>query len=166
MFEAGLCGRCMRTFTHAVFALWFGGVTFYALFVIPAGRRVLGSHTAQGFVTREVSIAMQWVGAIAIALLWVDWQRTVRGRRQGKRALLALLALTLLQAVQFVLHPWLDALLDAGAKHVVDASGFYLRHRVYLLTTAALFIVAAWYLHSVLLAAIPRPAYDAGHEQR
>ncbi len=52
-------------------AFWFGGLTFYAVLVIPTGAKVLGSHTEQGFVTQQVTNWLNLVGAMGtIILAW------------------------------------------------------------------------------------------------
>src|SRR5262245_62510583 len=52
-------------------ALWWGGLTFYALFVVPTGVDVLGSETGQGFITQRVSSIINLCGILALIVLLV-----------------------------------------------------------------------------------------------
>src|SRR5262249_17618726 len=49
--------------------LWQGGFTFYAAVVVPIGMDELGSHTAQGVITRRVAPVINLAGLAALALL-------------------------------------------------------------------------------------------------
>src|SRR5437867_2876625 len=49
-------------------AVWLGGLTFYALIVIPSGAAVVGD-TTQGFVTQRVTGWLNWMGVVALAAL-------------------------------------------------------------------------------------------------
>ncbi len=110
--------------------LWWGGLTFYSLVVVPIGSEVFGT-TAQGFVTQRVT---HWLNGIGlITLVFLLWNLTAVRRR-------LLIATWLLMAGCLaglvVLHGSLDALLDPQSQSVYDAERFYNLHRVYLLVTA------------------------------
>src|SRR5579863_9440425 len=97
----------MRTLvprTLTVFALmaWQGGFLFYAAFVVRIGQGVLGSHFAQGMITQQVTVALNGVGAAALALMVVDALRADRLRR----ALWG--AMALLLGALFLLHRRMD----------------------------------------------------------
>lgn len=127
----GLPARLVRLSTRAVLALWWGGLTFYALVVVPIGAEVLGNHTEQGFITQRVSQWLNALGALAAVL-------TLPGaiRRRATLVRLAWLLMAAAQGMLFVLHPWLDRYLDARAHEVLEAGAFYALHRGYLLVTA------------------------------
>src|SRR5258707_15304973 len=50
-----------RGLALAAFAVWLGGLTFYALVVVPVGTQVLGGPVAQGFVTQAVTVRLNFV---------------------------------------------------------------------------------------------------------
>ena len=113
----------------AALGLWQGGFTFYAAFVVPAGTRILGSAAAQGFITREVAVALNWVGVVALAVCLLE------ARDRGRFA--AWLVMALLHAALFTLHPRLDGLLDPATESVINRPASYGWHRVYLWASAA-----------------------------
>jgi hypothetical protein len=57
-----------------LWAAWWGGLTFYALVVVPIGTELLGS-VEQGFVTQRVTLWHNWLGVvIALALAAEAWR--------------------------------------------------------------------------------------------
>lgn len=110
---------------------WQGGFVFYGAVVVPVGSDVLGSHQAQGWVTREVSNYLNLAG-IAALLVW-GWDiamDSATGRRWMRRGPWAFLSLTL--GLQFWLHVRLDALLVPESFRVLDSLQFRVLHRWYL----------------------------------
>ncbi|MEP6859203.1 MAG: hypothetical protein ABJE66_01185 [Deltaproteobacteria bacterium] len=133
-----------------LFAIWWGGFTFYAAVVVPTGQRVLGSATAQGFVTQPVSNWINIIGAVVIAgSCW----NMVSARRNAslpvRRALVISWAvLAIAEVVLVVLHPRIDAMLDTTTRSIaVDRSVFYAMHRGYLLVATAQWLAAT--VHAV-----------------
>jgi hypothetical protein len=121
---------------------WLGGFTFYAAVVVPVGTEVLGSAFEQGWITRRVTNWLNVAGAVALAS-WA-WDLAAEPAptrmRQRLRWLLWLL-LVLALAVLVALHPWMDALLDAGAWND-NHDTFRTVHRVYLWLSSAQWAVA------------------------
>src|SRR2546423_10638475 len=78
--------RLMRRFlVIAALMLWQGGFTFYAAVVVPIGMDELGSHTAQGFLTRRVAPFINLAGLLALlpliaAVLCTRADRALRSR--------------------------------------------------------------------------------------
>jgi hypothetical protein len=115
----GLLTVPRRFLVLAALMFWQGGFTFYASVVVPIGQEVLGSHTAQGFITREVTQYLNLSGAVALLVLGLEllagrhescWGRRVRRLSWlGMAATLAALAW---------LHPHLDALLDVDTQEI------------------------------------------------
>jgi hypothetical protein len=106
-------------------ALWLGGFTFYALVVVPHGGEVRGGSLEQGFVTRLVTVDLNWIGLGALAiLLW-----NVLAQR-GKLLTATWLGILLTQLALFAIHPRLDAMLDPTTYDV--ASDFHFLHEIYL----------------------------------
>jgi hypothetical protein len=127
-----------RFIVLAVVAVWLGGFTFYAAFVIKIAQRVLGSHLRVGFITQEVTRVMNFWGIAALALLAIDsliaWRRSHRATRW-----LAALTWTAMAGgltALLALHPTLDRMMDPVAKQVTD-DGFYNLHRLYLIIATA-----------------------------
>jgi hypothetical protein len=125
----------------ALFALWWGGITFYALVVVPIGTDLIGS-TEQGFITQRVT---WWHNCLAVAMsgyvVLVAWRR-----RQVKCWVLAM-ALVVITGALWVVHGELSGLLDVEQRSV--PTSFYARHAIYLwLTTAEWLIglVVGWAL--------------------
>ena len=122
-----------------LFAVWFGGFTFYALVVVPTGHHVLRSKVRQGFITQQVTNKLNVLGAITlVALAWqVVAVRRAKSRRWFRVASISWMALAVTLAVLFWLHPQLDALLDPTARSVMDDEKFYALHRWYLIVATA-----------------------------
>ena len=125
-------------FTAAV-AFWLGGFTFYGSIVIPAGMAVLGSHLKQGFITQEVTHWLNVSGAIAIPVMLWNMIAIWRDRGGILRFLLAATWVVMAGVLigLFVLHPYLDRLLDIHAKTILDYDRFDALHRAYLLGATA-----------------------------
>jgi hypothetical protein len=148
-----------RGLAFVAFAVWLGGLTFYALVVVPVGTQVLGGPVAQGFVTQAVTVRLNLVALAALAAL--AWNAFVlRERRPIVGTWAVMLAA---QAVLFALHPSLDRLLDPATRTVVDHARFYATHRGYLLVTTAQWI--AGFVHMGLVLAAWRAA-DRGERPR
>jgi hypothetical protein len=132
-------------------SLWIGGITFYGAVVVPVGARVLGSATAQGFVTQAVTVRLNMIALVALAAL--AWNAVLAPRERRTPLGVTWLVMLLAQVALFILHPYVGALLDAATHQVTDHDAFYARHRIYLLVTAAQwlacvvhagFVLAAW----------------------
>lgn len=135
-------------------AIWLGGLTLYALVAIPAAHEVLGSHTRAGFITQSVTRGINAIGCVALAVLLAN---AVADWRSGKRLCRLLEAgswgvMAVAQAALFVVHGWLDAMLDPKAREVIDPQDFYRTHEVYLIVTAAQWGAGLLYLGCALAA--------------
>jgi hypothetical protein len=118
-----------RTFLTLLFAAWWGGLTFYAIVVVPIGSEQIGS-ASQGFITQGVTV---WhnglLTAMTVCVLAEAW-------RSKNRWLLAVGAgMVLIDAALLIEHSQLSGMLDFGQRTVTV--GFYERHAVYLWLTAA-----------------------------
>jgi hypothetical protein len=147
----------LRVVVALLFAVWWGGFTFYAAVVVPIGVQVLGSATAQGFVTQPVSDRLNVLGAVVIALLC--WNM-IAARRDSSPRLRRILVIswTVLAAAQlalFVLHTRLDGMLDLTTRSIAaDHAVFYTAHRVYLLVATAQWLAAIVHAIAVGLAVV------------
>ena len=127
-----------RILATLLLALWFGGFTFYALVVVPTGHQVLGSKVRQGLITQLVTQRLNALAGVTLAaLLWQLVASRGAGGSTGSRRVAwiswAVLAVSL--AALVLLHPLMDALLDAPRRVVLDDDRFYSLHRVYLIVS-------------------------------
>ncbi len=132
-----------RFVTLVAFAFWQGGFAFYTGVVVPVGTGVLGSATAQGFVTRQVTIWMNVAGAVAVPIFLWDAAAT-RSFRCSRIALSLLLAAGVITLA--LMHPRIDALLDPVGERVLDRHEFMPLHRTYLWISTAHWAVGVVYL--------------------
>lgn len=135
--------RFVATFS---FTIWLGGLTFYALAVVPTGHQVLRSKVRQGFITQRVTQKLNWIGAVTMLLLMAEV--VARRERSGwwRTGCASWLAMSGLLVALFQLHPHLDALLDESSRAVVDDDRFYALHRIYLLLTTVQWLAGAVHL--------------------
>jgi hypothetical protein len=122
------------------FALWWGGLTFYALVVVPVGTTVLDSAVAQGAVTQTVTVWLNRIGWLTLgAMVW----DTTHGPTRGRWGILVLLVV-----IQFALlgvHARLDDLFQTQHREVLDPVAFRWWHITYLwLTTLQWLGGVAW----------------------
>lgn len=151
----GLARGALRWLSLTALAVWLGGFTFYAGVVIPLLHDEFDPIQVAP-VTRQATDTLNLIGAVALALCWLDWglnpARSGRGhRREG--LLLALDVALLLGLV--AVHRVLDQKLDASS-----FSGFYPWHRLYLQLSTA-----QWFVNLALLAVrspglVPAPRAD------
>lgn len=118
-----------------LFAVWFGGFTFYSVVVVPTGHRVLRNKVRQGFITQQVTNKLNALGVVTlVALAWqVVAVRRAKSRRWFRVAAISWTALAVTLAALLWLHPQMDALLDPVARSVADDDKFYALHRWYLI---------------------------------
>lgn len=122
-----------RTLVMLALVFWLGGFTFYSAVVIPTGARVLGGHSVQSEVTRQLVPVAHLAGAVALLLLLLDNLR--RGWVRVGLVLAALLAL----AAQVVLAGRIEAVADRLPD---EYPAFYQWHRAYLLVSTGQWLVA------------------------
>ena len=108
--------------------IWWGGLCFYAVVVVPIGTEVIGG-VEQGFITQRVT---QWHNAITgfflVGLL-------VEASRRRSRALWTVgAALTIIEIGLIVWHARLTSMMDFQQQTV--PSHFYREHATYLWITA------------------------------
>jgi hypothetical protein len=129
-------------------ALWWGGFTFYSVFVVHTGHFVLKSKLRQGFITQLVTKELNWLAVLTLAVVLWD---IYLSHREGVSARLirfawaswGIMAVCLL--VLFILHPDMDALLDGETRTVIDDDKFYRLHDWYLIVSTIEWL-AAWSL--------------------
>jgi hypothetical protein len=133
-----------------VFALmvWLGGFTVYGAVVVPIGRNVLGPHSQQTIITRQVTNYLNLIGGVALLpLLW----ETAAGRdpstRRRRRRWAAWGGLALTLVLLAGLHVYLDQLLGgAESTDAADHDAFGLAHRAYLIVGTVQWVCGLLYL--------------------
>ncbi len=116
-----------QVFLLLTFAVWWGGLTFYAAIVVPIGSERVGA-TEQGFITQQVT---QWHNALLIAMTMC---LLVEAWRQKRWQLWAIASgLVVIGAALFVQHMQLTDMMDFDDRSV--AEDFYSHHAIYLWLT-------------------------------
>lgn len=124
-----------------LWALWWGGLSFYAIVVVPIGTEQIGS-VAQGFITQRVT---QWHNLLCILMtlsLAIEAYRTTNGFLWAGCGTLGVLTALLLAG-----HALLTQQMDFRAETV--PANFYSKHAIYLWLTAAEWcvgLVLPWFL--------------------
>ena len=115
-----------------IWGTWWGGLTFYAVVVVPIGTSDLGS-VEQGFVTQQVTIAHNWLSVLFIlCLIFESFNR-------NSRYLFGLgIALSILTFELFRWHGHLSSMMNFQERTV--KAGFYQEHANYLWLIAAQWI--------------------------
>jgi hypothetical protein len=141
-----------RLATVLTMSLWWGGLTFYALFVVPTGVDVLGGETEQGFITQRVSNIINLCGLLALAVLLVH--AAASWRSIGRFAKITLSTTWLItaaaQTALFLMHPHLDALLDVPSHSIIEPSSFHRLHELYLTVTTIAWSAALLHLVAII----------------
>lgn len=119
-----------RTVVLWALMFWQGGFLFYSAAVVPMAQDEIG-HRQQGFITRHVTVWLNYSAVVSLALLAVDQTLFPESRRWPRRSGWGVFALiAACQIALFVLHPQMNALLDRETLDV--ARGFRPLHRTYL----------------------------------
>jgi len=110
-----------------------GGLTFYALVVIPTTEHVLGNHRDVGFITQQVTIWLNLSASVPIlVLLWnlIADRAFTRGRlRYGLVGTWIMMVVS--QIALFVAHAWMTRILDLPKHSIREFDTFELRHNIY-----------------------------------
>lgn len=109
-------------------SVWWGGLSFYAVIVVPIGTEAIGS-VEQGFITQRVTYWHNGLTALVSMVLLIEAYRT---RSRTLVVVAALLSLTVIALVLW--HARLTGMMDF--KHQTVPAGFYGEHAVYLWITA------------------------------
>jgi len=122
-----------------LWAAWWGGLTFYALVVVPIGTELLGS-VEQGFVTQRVTLWHNWLGVvIALALAAEAW------RLRSSAWMWLAIAIAMTTAGLMVWHRHMTLAMNFVERTV--PGNFYSEHAIYLWIT-----VVEWLLGMVVAA--------------
>ena len=112
-----------------LFAGWWGGLSFYAIVVVPIGTDQIGS-VEQGFITQQVT---RWHNALLTAMSVCLFIEACRRRRRVLWCVVA--GMVLVDAALLFEHSRLTAMLNFEDRSA--PGGFYQQHAIYLWITAA-----------------------------
>ncbi len=132
------------TWTLIVWAVWWGGLTFYAIVVVPIGTELIGS-VDQGFITQQ---ATWWHNCILFCFVVCLAIESIARRSRLLSGLAA--ALLLINLLLILDHAHLTTHMDFDQRTV--PTHFYARHATYLWITAiewCLGIISLFALRSV-----------------
>ena len=116
-----------------VWGAWWGGLSFYAVVVVPISTDLIGS-VEQGFITQRVTM---WHNCLAVLFLLC---LAVEAYSRKSRVLWVVLSLlTMTTIALLVRHRLLSPLMDFQKQSV--NKDFYAQHAVYLWITAAEWIL-------------------------
>jgi hypothetical protein len=111
-----------------LWAIWWGGISFYSIFVIPIGTEMIGS-VEQGFVTQRVAGWHNFLTSIMIVGLAIE-----AFRKPGRLIWSLVVTLTLADVALLLLHRELTG--SMGFEEHSIPESFYARHAMYLWITA------------------------------
>jgi hypothetical protein len=109
---------------------WQGGFLFYAAVVVPVATEQFGAKE-QGFVTQRVTVWLNRIGWLALAVC--AWDVRANRRFRPPRWLILLVVAAVQAVLVFWLHDLLSAQLDFDERRFRTRDGFYSRHAWYLI---------------------------------
>jgi hypothetical protein len=121
-------------------AFWIGGFSFYFGVVIRVGSEVVGD-SSQGFVTQ---IATGWLNIAALVALVLLLSSSWLARSWLSIGVWVILVIC--QAILFVLHARLDAVLDTASQTILALESFPSTHEWYEFISAIQWLFAMIYL--------------------
>jgi hypothetical protein len=124
------------------FALWWGGFTFYATWVVPTAHEVLGNHILAGMITQRVSHVLNVLTGVFIVVALVQFYFE-RGQK-GELIPLSIIALGLI--VLLFLHPQMDKFVLTETQSLTDKGAFYVYHRIYLVVSTIMWLAGIVWL--------------------
>lgn len=145
-----LAAFALRFLARVALALWIGGFTFYAAFVVPDLHDHLGGMET-GEISRRVAPVLYEMGAAALVLSWLValTDNAQRSGWRGKARLGLLAANSLLLIALIAMHRSLGIHIDSG-RNLSDFRSF---HEVYLSTWTAQWLAI---LSLMAIDAVPR----------
>ena len=130
-----------------VFALFWGGLTFYTGFVVRVSHSVLGDPMDGGLITQQVTNLLQLLGVVAVFFMALN---AMVVKRQSSKFGWSLLGCTLLLSCSlvglFVVHGHLDSVIDASAYEITNRDAFDTGHRRYNQLTTIQWLASLAYL--------------------
>jgi hypothetical protein len=130
-----------------MFALYWGGLTFYTGIVVRIIHLVLNDPMDGGLITQKVTIALQLLGWCTVPfMVWNDIAVLRTSKRLGAALLTLTSLLTLALIGLLVVHAQLDSVIDMDQGVITDRIAFDTAHRRYNQTTTIQWLAAISYL--------------------
>ena len=130
-----------------VYALYWGGLTFYTGIVLRISHDVLNDPIDGGMITQRVTGVLQILGVVATVLMLCNCIVVVRRSPKYGYALAActvILGCSLIGL--FVVHGQLDAIIDLQASQITDRVAFDAGHQRYNQLTTVQWLASLAYL--------------------
>ena len=142
-----------RTSLLVVFALYWGGLTFYTGFVVRISHRVLADPMDGGLITQRVTEVLQWLCLIAVLMMLGNALVVLRKSRRLGGALIGCSGLVAIALVGlFIVHGHMDSVIDSRAVEILDRDTFDTGHRRYNQLTTVQWIASLAYLPTTIVA--------------
>ncbi|MCP4192644.1 MAG: hypothetical protein GY768_18675 [Planctomycetaceae bacterium] len=130
-----------------LFALYWGGLTFYTGFVVRIAHAVLDDPMDGGLITQRVTVVLQMLGAVTVVLMAcncavVFWH----SRKYGYPLIGCTTLLSCALIGLFLVHGHLDAVIDVEAFEIIDRDAFDAAHQRYNQLTTIQWLSAFAYL--------------------
>ncbi len=129
----GLFQRLWHGAVLITWAAWWGGLSFYAIVVVPIGTEALGS-AQQGFITQQVTFWHNCIFALFIGLLIGE-----AAYRPARLLWAAIATLAIVNIALFIQHAYLTKQMDFHEQTVPAA--FYRQHATYLWITTVEWLI-------------------------
>jgi len=130
-----------------VFAIYWGGLTFYTGFVVRISHDVLNDPMDGGLITQRVTEVLQMLGVVTVALMGCNCVAVVRQSPKYGYALVGFAALLGCSLIGlFLVHGQLDAIIDVEASEIIDRVAFDAGHRRYNQLTTIQWLASLAYL--------------------
>ena len=114
-------------------AIWWGGLSFYAIIVVPIGTELIGG-VEQGFITQRVTL---WHNGLSISFVIC---LAIEAYSRKSRVLWVVFSLLMMIDIALVVgHAKLTSQMDFKQQSV--PSGFYAQHASYLWITAVEWVI-------------------------
>ncbi len=136
--------KILPVLTLIAFALWWGGFTFYAAWVVPTAHAVLGNHVLAGMITQQVSKVLNVLTAVFIILATAQF---LLGKKE-RSYVISLIIITLGLIALFFLHAQIDKFIVVETQSLTDSQAFYSYHRLYLIISALMWLSGLVWLFS------------------
>ncbi|MEM9366327.1 MAG: hypothetical protein AAGD07_10035 [Planctomycetota bacterium] len=136
-----------------VFALHWGGLTFYTGFVVRISHNVLSNPMDGGLITQRATSVLELLSLVSLVLMALNCVHVMRHSRRLGYCLagcIVLLGLSLLGL--FVVHGQLDAVIDERVYEVVRRDVFDTGHRRYKQLVTIHWVVSLAYLLTTTIA--------------
>lgn len=123
----------IKTFIYILLtAFYWGGFTFYAGLVVPVGMRVLGNHVRMGFITKEVTVYLNFLGVLWVFASNIFFENKSRW---------VVVAVAFLIVSLFYLHPLQSDSMNCVNLELKPNSNFYTLHRIYLIISTFIWVL-------------------------